>query len=164
MNFSPAGWVLILIGTIYNCYLYGDNSVQYSTANSICKSYETNLAQFESQTEYDVVKAYTANSGCNCWYFVGYEAKGCTCTNWWTDGINWYCDNIVNNWYYLTGGLSSTGSAYDVSPYLPWQPSLPNIGCQYPYLLFNSFFSFFHNWPDSSGYKWFYLCESSFLY
>ncbi len=149
MNFSPAGWVLLLIGTTYNCYLYGNNYVQYSTANSICKSYGSNLAQFESSAEYTVVKTY---GGCDCWYFVGYQATACD----WT--------GMVYNWHYLTGGLSSSSNAYQVSQYLPWYPSLPIIGCQYPYLLFNSFSSFFHNWPDSSANLWFYLCESTFMY
>ena len=137
-NFSMAGWVLLLVGSTYKCYLFANNLLTIGEANTACTNFNTHLAQFETLAEYNAIVTQSSVETSQ-WYTIGYAGS---------------CDiygNVVS-WSYFTGGGA------DMS-FFTWYPGTPRTGLWWNYLLFHSRLANIYNIPNQAGYTYYYLCE-----
>jgi len=74
----PAGWTLVLVGTVYRCYLYSTTTATFNGARQICQSYGGDLMVMNSVTEYTAVYNSMISETAT-WYWVGvfgYDSAG----------------------------------------------------------------------------------------
>jgi hypothetical protein len=137
--FSPAGWVMLLVGTSYKCYLFSKNYVSLNDAEDICLSFLANLVTFETSTEFSAVMTQALLEKFE-WYWIGYYASKCDAWGTYT-------------YSYLINNQLATMSF--ISPYWPGRPTL---NCASIYLLLRSD-DFIFDWPQSSIHIKPYICE-----